>query len=134
MAKNAVSDWDTTAGNNSDVGARVIIADENPQFGGIADSAGGTIDGEPQADWMSARGAELAVTSGNPNVIADVELIKGTIAAAFTSTSSLPCFSMTAVCRASTESGSPTSQATSRCRPIRYFGSLLSRSRSPPRR
>ncbi len=44
-------------------GARVIIADENPRFGGLADIAGGTIDGAPQTDWVSARCAELAADS-----------------------------------------------------------------------
>ena len=41
-------------------GARVIIADENPQFGGLADISGGTIDGNQQNDWVVQRCAGLA--------------------------------------------------------------------------
>jgi sarcosine oxidase subunit alpha len=41
-------------------GARVIIADENPCFGGLADISGGTIDGLSQADWAAARARKLA--------------------------------------------------------------------------
>ncbi|WP_395687092.1 sarcosine oxidase subunit alpha family protein [Aestuariivirga sp.] len=41
-------------------GSRVIIADENPCFGGLADISGGTIDGLSQADWAAARARKLA--------------------------------------------------------------------------
>jgi sarcosine oxidase, subunit alpha len=43
-------------------GARVIIADENPRFGGLADIAGGTIDGGPQLDWANERIRALAAS------------------------------------------------------------------------
>ncbi|MCP5083213.1 MAG: sarcosine oxidase subunit alpha family protein [Alphaproteobacteria bacterium] len=49
-------------------GARVIIADENPQFGGISDIAGGTIGGEAQSKWIAATAASLA-KSGNVHVM-----------------------------------------------------------------
>lgn len=41
-------------------GARVIICDESPHFGGMADLSQGTIDGEPQLDWVASRAALLA--------------------------------------------------------------------------
>ena len=41
-------------------GARVIIADENPVFGGLADISGGAIDGLAQADWALAKARTLA--------------------------------------------------------------------------
>ena len=41
-------------------GAKVIIADENPRFGGIADISGGTIDGQSMTDWTAAKAAKLA--------------------------------------------------------------------------
>ena len=41
-------------------GARVIIADESPRFGGIADIAGGTIENAPLIDWVRAKSAALA--------------------------------------------------------------------------
>ncbi|MBI2719357.1 MAG: sarcosine oxidase subunit alpha family protein [Rhizobiales bacterium] len=41
-------------------GARVIIADENPLFGGLADIAGGTIDGRPQTEWVKEKTQALA--------------------------------------------------------------------------
>ncbi|CAN5211107.1 hypothetical protein BH10PSE7_BH10PSE7_03860 [soil metagenome] len=41
-------------------GARVIIADENPRLGGIADLSDGTIDGAPLSGWVTARTASLA--------------------------------------------------------------------------
>ncbi len=40
-------------------GARVILADENPRLGGIADISGGTIEGQALPDWASARAAKL---------------------------------------------------------------------------
>jgi sarcosine oxidase, subunit alpha len=40
-------------------GAKVIIADENPRLGGIADISGGSIDGQSLADWASAKSAML---------------------------------------------------------------------------
>jgi sarcosine oxidase subunit alpha len=41
-------------------GARIILCDENPQLGGLADISGGTIDGAPQTDWVTARAQKLA--------------------------------------------------------------------------
>lgn len=43
-------------------GARVIIADENPQFGGIADIAGGSIDDRPHLEWANERIRALAAS------------------------------------------------------------------------
>ena len=40
-------------------GAKVIIADENPHLGGLADNSGGTIDGQTLPDWSAATGAKL---------------------------------------------------------------------------
>jgi len=40
-------------------GAKVIIADENPHLGGLADISGGTIDGQSLPDWSAATGAKL---------------------------------------------------------------------------
>lgn len=40
-------------------GARVIIADENPRLGGLADVSGGTIDGHALHDWAAGRAAQL---------------------------------------------------------------------------
>ena len=41
-------------------GARVIIADENPRFGGLADISGGRIDGKPQMEWVKTKAALLS--------------------------------------------------------------------------
>ncbi len=41
-------------------GAKVIIADENPRFGGLADISGGSIEGKSQAEWAAAKAASLA--------------------------------------------------------------------------
>ena len=41
-------------------GARVIIADENPRYGGISDLFGGSIDGEAALDWVAERCRKLA--------------------------------------------------------------------------
>ncbi|MFZ5677992.1 MAG: sarcosine oxidase subunit alpha family protein [Pseudomonadota bacterium] len=41
-------------------GARVIICDESPRFGGMADLSVGTIDGAPQLDWVQSRAGLLA--------------------------------------------------------------------------
>ncbi len=41
-------------------GARVIIADENPRLGGLADISEGSIDGKPQTEWVKAKTALLA--------------------------------------------------------------------------
>jgi sarcosine oxidase subunit alpha len=41
-------------------GARVILADENARLGGVADIAGGTIEGGAPLDWARACAAELA--------------------------------------------------------------------------
>ncbi len=46
-------------------GKRVIIADENPLFGGLADIAGGSIDGKPQIEWAREKALGLAEA---PNV------------------------------------------------------------------
>jgi sarcosine oxidase, subunit alpha len=43
-------------------GARVVIADETPRFGGLADIAGGTIDGGPQLNWVNERIRALAAS------------------------------------------------------------------------
>ena len=43
-------------------GARVIVADENPRFGGLADIAGGTIEGASQLDWVNERIRALATS------------------------------------------------------------------------
>lgn len=41
-------------------GAKVIIADENPHFGGLADISGGTIEGQSLTEWTKAKAAMLA--------------------------------------------------------------------------
>lgn len=41
-------------------GKRVIICDENPRFGGLADLSGGTIDGKPQTEWVAEKTRALA--------------------------------------------------------------------------
>ena len=41
-------------------GARVIIADENPRFGGLADISGGTIDEAAQIEWVETKAQALA--------------------------------------------------------------------------
>ena len=41
-------------------GAKVIIADENPRFGGLADIADGAIDGRPQTGWVRDKAQALA--------------------------------------------------------------------------
>ena len=41
-------------------GARVIIADENPRFGGLADISGGTIDEAAQTEWVETKTQALA--------------------------------------------------------------------------
>jgi sarcosine oxidase, subunit alpha len=41
-------------------GAKVIVADENPQFGGIADICGGTLDGKPQTAWVAEKVSSLS--------------------------------------------------------------------------
>ena len=41
-------------------GLRVIIADETARFGGVADIAGGTIEGRPQTEWTAERARGLA--------------------------------------------------------------------------
>jgi sarcosine oxidase subunit alpha len=40
-------------------GKRVILADENPVLGGVADLSDGTIDGLAQTDWVDAKAAAL---------------------------------------------------------------------------
>ncbi len=49
-------------------GARVIICDETPRFGGLADLATGTIDGAAQLDWVRAR-AKLLADADNVHVM-----------------------------------------------------------------
>jgi len=49
-------------------GAKVIIADENPRFGGLADLSDGTIDGQAQAGWVAAKAQGLA-DAGNVHVL-----------------------------------------------------------------
>ncbi|WP_119392988.1 sarcosine oxidase subunit alpha family protein [Taklimakanibacter lacteus] len=49
-------------------GARVIICDETPRFGGVADLSAGTIDGAPQLDWVHTR-AKLLAEAGNVHVM-----------------------------------------------------------------
>ena len=44
----------------ADSGARVILAELEPRFGGSANWSGETIDGMPAADWAAATVAELA--------------------------------------------------------------------------
>jgi sarcosine oxidase, subunit alpha len=46
-------------------GARVVLADENPELGGTADLTAGMIDGECVADWLQAVATRLAAM---PNV------------------------------------------------------------------
>jgi sarcosine oxidase subunit alpha len=41
-------------------GARVLLADENPRLGGLADIAGGAIEGAAQLGWVQAKAAQLA--------------------------------------------------------------------------
>ncbi|MEM8646023.1 MAG: sarcosine oxidase subunit alpha family protein [Pseudomonadota bacterium] len=55
-------------------GARVIIADENPQFGGISDIAGGTLDGETPSKWTAETAQRLA-SSGNVHVMSRTTVI-----------------------------------------------------------
>ena len=43
-------------------GAKVILADENPRFGGIADISGGTLDGKPQTAWVADKVSSLAAS------------------------------------------------------------------------
>ena len=40
-------------------GAKVIIADENPRFGGLADISGGTVDGHALPEWAAGNAAKL---------------------------------------------------------------------------
>mgnify|MGYP001765265694 FL=1 len=54
------------AGAAAEAGARVILCDENPEFGGsLLTDASATIDGEPGAAWVAAVVADLAA---RPNV------------------------------------------------------------------
>ena len=55
-------------------GARVIIADENPRFGGLADIAGGSIDGKPQAEWVLEKAQALAEAE-NVHVLARTTVV-----------------------------------------------------------
>ncbi len=49
-------------------GKRVMLADENPVLGGVADISAGDIDGISQTDWVAARQAEFE-KSGNCHVL-----------------------------------------------------------------
>ncbi|WP_421695795.1 sarcosine oxidase subunit alpha family protein [Aestuariivirga sp.] len=49
-------------------GAKVILADENPRFGGLADISGGTIDGQSLTKWADSKAAALAA-AGNVHVL-----------------------------------------------------------------
>lgn len=49
-------------------GARVIICDEGPRFGGVADLTSGTIDGGSPLDWAKNR-AELLANADNVHVM-----------------------------------------------------------------
>ena len=49
-------------------GKRVMLADENPVLGGVADISAGDIDGVRQTDWVAARHAEFE-QSGNCHVL-----------------------------------------------------------------
>ncbi|WP_374330270.1 sarcosine oxidase subunit alpha family protein, partial [Aestuariivirga sp.] len=40
-------------------GAKVILADENPRLGGLADISGGTVDGQGLPEWTAEKGAKL---------------------------------------------------------------------------
>ena len=50
-------------------GKRVIICDENPRFGGLADLSGGMIDGKPQLEWVAEKTRALA-DADNVHVLA----------------------------------------------------------------
>jgi len=49
-------------------GARVILVDENPRLGGLADLSDGEIDGLPLLDWVRAR-AELLARTENVHLL-----------------------------------------------------------------
>ncbi len=49
-------------------GARVLLADENPVLGGVADIAGGTIDGMAQSAWVDQKTRAFA-QAGNVHVL-----------------------------------------------------------------
>lgn len=49
-------------------GARVIIADENPRLGGLADLSGGTIDGMAQVEWVAQK-VNLLAAAENAHVL-----------------------------------------------------------------
>ncbi len=49
-------------------GKRVIICDETPRFGGVADTSNELIDGKPQLIWVAEQVADLAKT-GNVHVM-----------------------------------------------------------------
>ncbi len=49
-------------------GIRVMLADEQPRLGGFADSAGGTLDGKPQTEWV-AQAAKSLGSAGNVHVL-----------------------------------------------------------------
>jgi sarcosine oxidase subunit alpha len=49
-------------------GARVIICDETPRFGGVVDLTSGTIDGGSPLDWVKSR-AELLAQADNVHVM-----------------------------------------------------------------
>jgi sarcosine oxidase subunit alpha len=55
-------------------GKRVILADENPVLGGVADLSDGTIDGLAQTDWVDAKAAVFA-KAGNVHVLTRTTVI-----------------------------------------------------------
>ena len=55
-------------------GARVMLADESPRLGGSADISGGTIEGQPQLEWVGAVANALAKAD-------NVHLLTRTVAA-----------------------------------------------------
>jgi sarcosine oxidase, subunit alpha len=55
-------------------GKTVIVADENPRFGGLADITGGTIEGMPQIDWVRDK-AEVLAAAENVHVLARTTVV-----------------------------------------------------------
>ena len=49
-------------------GARVIVCDDNPRFGGVADLSAGTIEGGSPVDWVKSR-AQLLAEADNVHVM-----------------------------------------------------------------
>ena len=55
-------------------GKTVIVADENPRFGGLADITGGTIDGKPQTEWVRDK-AQLLADADNVHVLSRTTVV-----------------------------------------------------------